>query len=87
MDKIPYTHKDFGWAKITHPFHPLRGQSFRILKIKKSPLKDDVLLLESPHQTWAFIPREWTDKANLSAPLYLNLLKLLEIIEEIKNDA
>ena len=80
------TSKDLGWAEITHPFHPLHGQRFKILKIKKSPPKDDILLLESAHQTWRYIPREWTDKAEVAAPVATNFLRLLEVVEEIKRN-
>lgn len=84
MEKRIHTAKDLGWAQITHPFHPLHGQRFRILKIKKSPQKDDILLLESPNKTWRYIPREWTDKAGFVTPTASNFLKLLEIVDEIK---
>ena len=29
--------QDYGSATITHPFHPLKGQTFAILKIRKYP--------------------------------------------------
>ena len=84
MDINFHIGKDLGWAQITHPFHPLRGQRFRILKIKKSPPKDDIFLLENSNQTWQFIPREWTDKAATSSSSGYYFLRLLEVVEEIK---
>jgi len=54
-----------GWALITHPFHPLKGQRFAILKIRKmSGL--EVLSLYDDKRGSLPIPRDWTDQALLS---------------------
>jgi hypothetical protein len=67
-----------GWALITHPFHPLSGQRFPILKIRKIG-GEDVLSLY--HQTRGSlpIPRDWTDQA-LSPP-YAGLIELAPILD------
>ncbi|HXJ95558.1 MAG TPA: DUF5372 family protein, partial [Terriglobia bacterium] len=28
-------HSPLGWAEISHPFHPLRGQRFEVLKKRR----------------------------------------------------
>ncbi|MBE3120253.1 MAG: hypothetical protein IMZ50_16055 [Candidatus Atribacteria bacterium] len=54
---------DFGWTKITHPFHPLREQRFRILKTRKVAGQDTLILQGTNSGTFA-VPREWTDQAD-----------------------
>jgi Family of unknown function (DUF5372) len=47
---------------ITHPFHPLRGQQFKVLSSKTFNHRD-ILSLQGSNQGTIAIPREWTDKA------------------------
>jgi Family of unknown function (DUF5372) len=54
-----------GWALITHPFHPLKGQRFAILKIRKVAGRE-VLSLYDDKRGSLPIPRDWTDQAVLS---------------------
>jgi hypothetical protein len=54
-----------GWALITHPFHPLKGQRFAILKIRKIAGRE-VLSLYDDKRGSLPIPRDWTDQAVLS---------------------
>ena len=54
-----------GWAEIRHPFHPLRGQRFQILKQRRTAGIDTFLLRDPDHGTFS-IAREWTDRANPS---------------------
>jgi hypothetical protein len=51
-----------GWALITHPFHPLKGQRFAILKIRKMG-GQEVLSLYDDKRGSLPIPRDWTDQA------------------------
>ena len=53
-----------GWALITHPFHPLKGQRFAILKIRKIG-GQEVLSLYDDKRGSLPIPRDWTDQAVL----------------------
>jgi hypothetical protein len=53
-----------GWALITHPFHPLKGQRFAILKIRKIAGRE-VLSLYDDKRGSLPIPRDWTDQAVL----------------------
>ena len=54
-----------GWAEIRHPFHPLRGQRFQVLKERRSAGIDTLLLREQDRGTFS-IAREWTDWADPS---------------------
>ena len=51
------------WAEITHPFHPLRGQKFPLLKSRKMAQRDMLSLKGGDYGTIC-VPREWTDKAD-----------------------
>ncbi len=54
-----------GWAEIRHPFHPLRGQRFQVLKERRAAGIDTLLLRELDRGTFS-IAREWTDWADPS---------------------
>jgi hypothetical protein len=79
-----------GWAEILHPFHPLRGQHFQVLKTRRVG-GVDTLILREPTRGSFCVPREWTDRADpplddslnlpprrLDADLLLELAALLE---------
>ena len=81
-----------GWATITHPFHPLRGQRFKILSNKTFNNRDILSLQALTQGTGTVaIPREWTDKAdptpyqdtiNNAVPIlsYLHLQQLADLV-------
>jgi hypothetical protein len=50
---------------ITHPFHPLAGQRFTILKVRKIA-GQDVLSLYDEKRGSLTMPRAWTDQAEPS---------------------
>lgn len=52
-----------GWAEISHPFHPLRGRRFEVLKKRRIAGVDALILRELERGTLS-IPREWTDWAD-----------------------
>ena len=52
-----------GWAEIRHPFHPLRGQRFEVLKARRIAGIDTLLLRELDRGSFS-IAREWTDWAD-----------------------
>jgi Family of unknown function (DUF5372) len=56
-----------GWAEIRHPFHPLRGQRFEVLKKRRIGGVDTLILRECQRGSFS-IAREWTDWAD--PPLY-----------------
>jgi hypothetical protein len=68
----------FGWALITHPFHPLKGQRFAILKTRKIGGRE-VLSLYDDKRGSLPIPRDWTDQAVLSSDA--GLIKAAPILE------
>jgi hypothetical protein len=51
-----------GFAEICHPFHPLRGQRFEVLKERRVAGVDTLILRELERGTFT-VPREWTDWA------------------------
>lgn len=52
-----------GWTQISHPFHPLRGRRFEVLKKRRTAGVDTLILRELERGTLS-IPREWTDWAD-----------------------
>jgi hypothetical protein len=56
---------NLGWAEIRHPFHPLRGQRFEVLKKRRVAGVDTLILRERESGSFS-IAREWTDWADLS---------------------
>ena len=78
-----------GWAEIRHPFHPLRGQRFEVLKKRRIAGVDTLILRERECGSFS-IAREWTDWADpvydvtpsrLDAESLFELVTLLEHIE------
>ena len=70
-----------GWAEIRHPFHPLRGQRFEVLKARRIAGIDTLLLRELDRGSFS-IAREWTDWADPSLdlpPQRLDADSLLEL--------
>jgi hypothetical protein len=61
-----------GWAEIRHPFHPLRGQRFQVLKARRIAGIDTLLLRELDRGSFS-IAREWTDWADPSPYCSLGL--------------
>ena len=56
-------HSPLGWAEISHPFHPLRGRQFEVLKKRRVAGVDTLILRELERGTLS-IPREWSDWAD-----------------------
>jgi hypothetical protein len=54
-----------GFAEICHPFHPLRGQRFEVLKKRRVAGVDTLILRELQRGSFS-IAREWTDWADPS---------------------
>jgi Family of unknown function (DUF5372) len=51
-----------GSAEITHPFHPLRGQRFAVLKVRTVSGVETLSLRQAELGSFA-VAREWTDWA------------------------
>ena len=58
-------HSPLGWAEISHPFHPLRGRRFEVLKKRRVAGVDTLILRELERGTFS-VPRESTDWADPS---------------------
>jgi hypothetical protein len=50
-----------GSAEITHPFHPLRGQRFAVLKVRHVSGVATLSLRHAELGSFA-VPQEWTDR-------------------------
>src|SRR5215472_16822568 len=58
-------HSPLGWVEISHPFHPLRGRRFEVLKKRRVAGVDTLILRELERGTYS-VPRAWTDWADPS---------------------
>ena len=85
-----------GWAEIRHPFHPLRGHRFEVLKKRRVAGVDTLILRELERGSFS-VAREWTDWADptlsdslglpaqrLDVRLLLELVALLEVLTQSK---
>jgi hypothetical protein len=80
---------DLGSAAITHPYHPLRGQQFPLLKIRRIGGVETVIL-HGIDGTFA-VPLAWTDRAEpnpwqtigINPPLFSaqSLVSLVELLD------
>jgi hypothetical protein len=83
-----------GCAEITHPFHPLHGKSFPILKSRFVAGIETLILQDSSRGTFA-VPKEWTDRADPSPHNSLHnqaslfaahcLLALVALVQELEH--
>ena len=85
-----------GWVEIHHPFHPLRGRRFEVLKKRRVAGVDTLILRELERGSFC-VAREWTDWADptlsdslelppqrLDARSLLELVTLLEVLTKSK---
>ncbi len=85
-----------GWAEIRHPFHPLRGQRFEVLKKRRVAGVDTLILCELKCGSFS-VAREWTDWADptlsdclgfppqrLDGESLLKLVTLLQVLTQSK---
>src|SRR5450631_4524029 len=54
------TNESLGWAEVRHPFHPLKGQRFPVLKTRRVGATE-TLILRDPTRGSIAVRREWTD--------------------------
>jgi hypothetical protein len=83
-----YHKKDLGWATITHPFHPLKSKTFKILFLRKVNNKVILSLRKSGHGSFSVL-QEWTNKSQEQnhLPQIFSLTAVLELtslISQIK---
>ena len=67
---------------ITHPFHPLRGQRFSVLKIRRVSGVPALSLRHAELGSFA-VPQEWTDRGSprdlVARPLFIDAFGLSEL--------
>jgi len=85
------SNNSLGWVEIRHPFHPLRGQRFAVLK-KRRVAGHETLIVCDPARGTFSVRREWTDRAdpsefatNCTKAQYFAYGQLLELIDLIKS--
>jgi hypothetical protein len=78
-----------GSAEVVHPFHPLRGRRFDVLKIRRISGVETLSVRDSDLGSFA-MPREWTDWAPpggqacaSGAPLVIDAFGLVAVAELI----
>ena len=81
--------KDLGYLIITHPFHPLKGQAYKILQVRKV---NGVRLYSVATESGSIgVPESWTDHDPLSlnptdSPSFpLDAYVLRELLNLIRN--
>ena len=84
-----------GSAEVIHPFHPLRGQRFVVLKVRRVSGVETLSLRHADLGSFA-MPRDWTDWARPEAqasptnvPLLIDaisLVALAKLIEALAHD-
>jgi uncharacterized protein DUF5372 len=80
-----------GWAEVRHPFHPLRGQRFPVLKTRRVA-GIETLILREPVRGSIAVRREWTDWDDVAACgstsasqqlAYDSLLELAKLVDDL----
>jgi hypothetical protein len=79
------------YVEIIHPFHPLKGQRFEVLKRGPIAGKETLTLKDSAGETFS-VQKDWTDCSELAQmPLpqvFLKfdcLLEIAKMIEKLKS--
>jgi Family of unknown function (DUF5372) len=80
-----------GSAEITHAFHPLRGQRFAVLKVRRVSGIPTLSMLHAELGSFA-VPQEWTDwtapAEAAELPLIADasgLMALAEMVDSLKS--
>jgi hypothetical protein len=84
-----------GWAEVRHPFHPLKGQRFPVLKTRRVA-GTETLILREPTRGGIAVRREWTDwdaaaASTLAMPprqlVFEYLLELAKLVDDLRHPA
>jgi hypothetical protein len=84
-----------GWAEVLHPFHPLKGQRFPVLKTRRVG-GNQTLILREPTRGSIAVRREWTDwdaatASSLARPprqlVFESLLELAKLVDDLRHPA
>lgn len=84
-----------GWTTVVHPFHPLRGQRFPVLKRRRLSGRE-TLIIQEPKRGSLSVLREWTDWGEPSVESVPGgpsrrfalepLLELVQLVESLSRD-
>src|SRR6202171_1365974 len=86
------SNESLGWAEVLHPFHPLRGQRFSVLKTRRVG-RTETLILRDPTRGSIAVRREWTDwdtatTCDVAMPAQQlsleSLLELAKLVEDLR---
>ena len=89
------SNESLGWAEVRHPFHPLKGQRFSVLKTRRVG-RTETLILRDPTRGSIAVRREWTDwdtattcdAAMPAQQLSLeSLLELAKLVDDLRHPA
>jgi len=85
-----------GWAEVCHPFHPLKGQRFQVLKTRRVG-GTETLILREPTRGSIAVRREWTDWDPATAAsavgmpsgqlVFESLLELAKLVDDLRHPA
>ena len=87
--------ESLGWAEVRHPFHPLRGQRYPVLKTRRIA-GVETLILREPVRGSIAVRCEWTDWeagtacGSAMAPQQLafeSLLELVKLVDDLGHPA
>src|SRR5271165_211849 len=87
--------ESLGWAEVRHPFHPLKGQRFPVLKPRRVG-GTETLILREPTRGSIAVRREWTDwdaaaASTLAMPprqlVFESLLELAKLVDDLRHPA
>jgi hypothetical protein len=89
------SNESLGWAEVRHPFHPLKGQRFSVLKTRRVG-GTETLILRDPARGSIAVRREWTDwdattRVEPAMPPRLlaleSLLELAKLVDDLRHPA
>jgi len=86
--------ESLGWAEVRHPFHPLRGQRFPVLKTRRVGVTE-TLILREPTRGSIAVCREWTDwdpgmgcgSATSQRFAFESLIELAKLVDDLSHPA
>jgi hypothetical protein len=88
--------ESLGWAEVRHPFHPLKGQRFPVLKTRRVG-GAETLILREPVRGSLAVRRDWTDWDETTASAGIepsprkfsfdSLLELVDLVNDLRHPA
>ena len=86
--------ESLGWAEVRHPYHPLKGQRFPVLKTRRVGATE-TLILREPSRGSIAVRREWTDWDTVTVStaipprqlVFESLLELAKLVDDLRHPA